>query len=53
MVKNKIESFSLRFSIFYHSMGSDCDLSHGRASRNQRLVANTLYLCFALKPVCA
>ena len=27
-VENKIESFSLRFSIFYDSMSSDCDLYH-------------------------
>ena len=32
-------------------MSSDCDLSYVRAPRNPRLVANNLYLCFALKPV--
>ena len=28
IVKNKIECFSSRFSIFYDSMSSDCALSH-------------------------
>ena len=46
IVKNKIESFSLRFSIFYDSMSSDCDLSPPRAPRNPRLVANNLLFVF-------
>ena len=40
IVKEKIESFSSRFSIFYDSMSSDCDLSHALSPRNPRLVAN-------------
>ena len=50
IVKNKIESFSLRFSIFYNFMSSDCDLSHAHPPRNRRLLANKLVFVFrALK----
>ena len=51
IMKNKIERFCSRFSIFYDSMKSDCDLSHACSPRSQRLVANNFYLCFALKLV--
>ena len=46
IVKNKIESFISRFSIFYDSMSSDCDLSHVRTPRNPRLVTNNILLVF-------
>ena len=42
IVKNKIESFSARFSIFYNSMSSVYDLSHAHAPRNRKLVAGVL-----------
>ena len=45
-MKNKIESFSSRFSIFYYSMSSDYDLSHVHTPRNPRLVANNLLFVF-------
>ena len=46
IVKKKIESFSSRFSIFYDSMSSDCDLSHALSPRNPRLVANHRLFAF-------
>ena len=46
ILKNKIESFSSRFSIFYNSMSSYCDLSQASAPRNPRLVANNHLFVF-------
>ena len=42
----KIKSFGSRFSNFYDSMSSDCDLPHACAPRNPRLVAINLLFVF-------
>ena len=37
IIKNKIESFSSRFSIFYDSMSSHCDLYHAHSFKNLKV----------------
>ena len=43
-VENKIESFSSRFSIFYDSMSSNCDLKYGAKVLGQLCDSRTSYI---------